>query len=251
FLGKTGHDLPKSIVGKPTWKRFRRFVRNNESRQRDEKYNRRHDAKNGSLGDHAETVLSIGMHCKLLLLLKIGGWKLLNCYIQKITAHDAYDLIRSIRNNEESLGTIGGKRDVPYGSTSKRLLRNERFFDERSILLENLNPIVRPIAYINEPIIRDSRGMHDTELWWRRASRLILAWAVFMLDSTIEGTRKALSCILEVRIIGLPSVRAPMASISPGVSIEHDDSMIHVSIGDVEFVSHFIDDQRRDRKSVV
>src|SRR5947208_6101734 len=61
FLGKTGHDLPKSIVGKSTWKRFRRFVRNNESRQRDEKYNRRHDAKNGSLGDHDETVLFIEM----------------------------------------------------------------------------------------------------------------------------------------------------------------------------------------------
>src|SRR2546422_1761260 len=166
-------------------------------------------------------------------------------HIQSFAAYDAYDLIRTIGDNDETLGTIGGKRDVPYGSTSKRLLRNERFFDECSILLENLNAIVRPIAHINEPIIRDSRGMHDAELRWRRTSRIILAWAVLVLDRPIEGTRKALSCILEIPIIGLPSIRAPMTFVSPGLRIEHDDSMIHVSIGDVEFACRFINDQRR------
>ena len=65
-----------------------------------------------------------------------------------------------------------------------------------------------------------------------------------MLDRTIERTWKALSCILEIRIIGLASIRAPMTFVGPGLSIEHDDSMIHVSIGDVEFVRLFIDDQR-------
>src|SRR2546426_7872997 len=120
-------------------------------------------------------------------------------HIQSFAAYDAYDLIRTIGDNDETLGTIGGKRDVPYGSTSKRLLRNERFLDECSILLENLNTIVRPIAYVNEPIIRDSCGMHDAELWWRRAGRIILARAVLMLNSAVEGTWQTLSCVLEVR----------------------------------------------------
>ena len=165
--------------------------------------------------------------------------------IQRLTAKDPYDLIRSIRNNEEALGAIGGERDIPDGSTSKRLLRKKRFSDERAILLENLNAIVCPIAYVYEPVIGDPGGMHDAELWWRRAGRIILAWAVLMLDRTIEGTWKALSGVLEVRIVRLPSIRAPMTFVRSALSIEHDDSMIHVSIGDVEFVRRFIDDQRR------
>src|SRR5207302_4904432 len=120
-----------------------------------------------------------------------------------------------------ALGAIGRERDIPYGSTSKRLLRNERFSDERTILLENLNAIVRPIANINEPVIRDSRGMHDAELRWRPARRIILAWAVLMLHRTIEGTWKAPSCILEIRTIGLASLRAPMTAVSPSLAADH------------------------------
>src|SRR5437762_7819450 len=165
-------------------------------------------------------------------------------HIQRFTAHDAYDLIRSVGNDEEGLVAIGRKRDIPYGPTSKRLLRNERFLDECSILLENLNTIVRPIAYVNQPVIRDSCGMHNAELWWRRAGRIILARAVLMLNSAVEGTWQTLSCVLEVRIIGLPSICAPMAFVSPGLRIEHDDPVIHVAISDVEFMRRFINDQR-------
>src|SRR5438093_11727068 len=164
--------------------------------------------------------------------------------IQRFTANDPYHLIRSIRNNEEALSAIGGKRDIPHGSTSKRLLRKKRFSDERAILLENLNAIVCPIANVNEPVSGDPGGMHNAQRWWRRAGRIILAGAVLMLDRTIEGTWKALSCVLEVRIIGLPSIRAPMTFVRSGVSIEHDDSMIQVSIGGVELLRHVIDDQR-------
>src|SRR5438093_2284789 len=164
--------------------------------------------------------------------------------IQRFTANDPYHLIRSIRNNEEALSAIGGKRDIPHGSTSKRLLRKKRFSDERAILLENLNAIVCPIANVNEPVSGDPGGMHNAELWWRRAGRIILAGAVLMLDSTIDRNWIAHCCVLSERIIRVSSIRAPLTFVRSGLSIEHDDSMIQVSIGDVEFVRRFIDDQR-------
>src|SRR5467141_3136207 len=102
---------------------------------------------------------------------------------------------------------------------------------------------VRPVANINEPIVRYSDGMHDAELRGRRAIRLILARPVLMLHRAIEWTWKALARVLEVRIIGLASICAPMTLVRPGLRVEHDDSMIHVSVGNIELVCLLIDFQ--------
>src|SRR5262245_65383454 len=87
--------------------------------------------------------------------------------------------------------------------------------------------------------------MHDAELRWRRAGRIILAGPVLMLHCSIEWARKALSGVFEIRIIRLASICTPMTLVGTRLRVEYDDSMVQVSIRHEELVFFFINDETR------
>ena len=64
-----------------------------------------------------------------------------------------------------------------------------------------------------------------------------------MLHCATERTWKAFPRIQKIGIIGLAPIRAPMTLVSAGLSIEDDDTMIQVSVGDIELVCLLIDDE--------
>src|SRR5215813_11903122 len=165
--------------------------------------------------------------------------------LQRFTAKNPNDLICSIRNNQKLLCPVGRECDIPYRSASKRLFGDERLSHERSVLLKNLNAIVRPIANIDKSIVRDSHSMHDAELRWWRPGRIILAGPVLMLHCTIEGARQALSGVFEIRIIGFASICTPMTLVGSRLHVEYDDSMVQVSVRHVELVFFLINDETR------
>src|SRR5215510_6195152 len=76
--------------------------------------------------------------------------------LQRFTAKNPNDLICANRNDQKLLRPVGRNSDIPYRSAAKRLFGDERLSQERSVLLENLSAIVRPIANIDKSIVRDS-----------------------------------------------------------------------------------------------
>src|SRR5262245_44430932 len=93
--------------------------------------------------------------------------------------------------------------------------------------------------------------MHNTELRWRRAGRIILAGPVLMLDCTVEWARKALSGVFEIRIIRFASIRTPMTLVGSRLHVEYDDSMVQVSVRHVQLVFFLINDETRRTPDVL
>ena len=100
-----------------------------------------------------------------------------------------------------------------------------------------------PIANVDKSIARNSHGVYDSELRWWWSSRIILAGAVLVLHCPVEGTRKALSRVLKIRIVGFASIRTPVTPVDARLRVKDDDSMIQISIRDVEIVFLLIDDE--------
>jgi len=63
-------------------------------------------------------------------------------------------LVGAIDDEREPLIRIGREADVPHRSAAEGLLRDEGLPDERAFLRENLQPVVRPVAHIDQTIAR-------------------------------------------------------------------------------------------------
>ena len=96
-----------------------------------------------------------------------------------------------------------------------RLLRDDRFLDERAVFLEDLDAVARAIADVDRAVLRDRHAGHRAELLGRRRRRIV-------------GGR--------VRVFRRRAVRAPVPFVRARGGIEHDDAAIAVAIGDVQLV---------------
>src|SRR5262249_44820301 len=67
-------------------------------------------------------------------------------HLERLATQDVDLLVRAVDHDGEPLRGVGREADVPYRSAAEGLLRDERFLDERSVGLEDLQPVVRAIA---------------------------------------------------------------------------------------------------------
>src|SRR6267143_6746337 len=165
--------------------------------------------------------------------------------LQRLAVEDIDLLIGAVGHDQERLFRIDGKPDVPHRATAERVLRDERFAHERPIFPEDLNPIVRAIAHVNQTIVRNPHGVHDAELRRRRAVRIVLAGFVFVLHGAVERARQTLPRPQKIPIVGLLAVRAPVPFVGARCRVEHDDAMVHVAVGDIQLVGRRVDDHVR------
>ena len=92
-----------------------------------------------------------------------------------------------------------------------RLRSDHELAHESAVLAEHLNAIVGAVAHVHETVERRLRAVHGaSELLRRRSSGIV--WP-------------------EVRIVGHVAVRAPITLARAGVHVEHDHSLVAVTVG--------------------
>src|SRR6185312_17247511 len=122
-------------------------------------------------------------------------------------------LVLAVGQEQVLLLRILRERDVPHRSVAERRPLDEHFLHERSVRLEDLDAVVRPIADVDEAVVRQLRAVHRrSELLDRRHLGIVVA---------------------EVRVLGLVAVRAPVALELAGFGVDDDDALVAVAVGDV------------------
>jgi len=101
------------------------------------------------------------------------------------------------------------------GTIAEGLLGDEYLLYERAVLLKDLDSIVMAIPHVYQPIIRDSNGVNETELF-----RYRFAWIVWA----------------KIGIVWFVTVRSPVTFVRSRVRVEHDDPLIEVSVGNIDLV---------------
>ena len=172
-------------------------------------------------------------------------------HLQRFAIEDVDLLIRTVGHDEERLIRIDREADVPDRSAAERLLRDEGFLHERPVLAEHLHAIVRAIADVDESVARDPHRVHDAKLRRRRAVRIVLARSVLVLHDASERTGQPLPRALEIPIVGPFAVRAPVTFVRTGRRVEHDDAVVDVPVGDVQFVGGGVEDNVGRRAEVL
>src|SRR5262249_60543263 len=119
---------------------------------------------------------------------------------ERLATQDVDLLVRAVDHDGEPLRGVGREADVPYRSAAEGLLRDERFLDERSVGLEDLQPVVRAIADVDEPVVRNPDGVDDAELRRRRAVRIEQARPGLVLHAAGERPRQDLARARELPI---------------------------------------------------
>ena len=79
-------------------------------------------------------------------------------FFERIAQQDVHPRVLSV--GQKDLGLLGILResDVPSRPASTRLPGDERLFHIRAVLVEHLDPVVRPVAGVDQPIVRDFGG---------------------------------------------------------------------------------------------
>ena len=93
--------------------------------------------------------------------------------------------------------------------------------------------------------------MNDTKLRGRLTIGIIFTGPVFMLHRSLKRTRERLSRFLKIGVVRRFTVGTPMPLVGARVCIEHDDTMIDISVSYVEFAGGLIDDHIRGRSEVL
>ena len=111
--------------------------------------------------------------------------------LQRLAIEHVDLLVLPVGEVEILLLRILRERDVPHRAVAERLRRDERLLHERAVGLEHLDAIVRPVADVDEAVVREVGAVHRrAELLRRRRVRIVRA---------------------EVRVVRLVAVGAPVA----------------------------------------
>src|ERR1700722_17466880 len=93
--------------------------------------------------------------------------------------------------------------------------------------------------------------MNDAKLRGRLTIGIIFTGPVFIVQIPRKGTREPLSRFLKIGVVPRFTVGTPMPFVGARVCIEHDDTMIDISVRYVEFAGGLIDDHIRGRSEVL
>src|SRR5271166_3205115 len=133
--------------------------------------------------------------------------------LECVTQHDVDLLVCAVRQKNVLLLRIFGESDVPNGSIAARIFGYEYFLHECPIRFENLDAVVRTIAYIQQTIVRKLGTVHGIPE---------------LLRGGIVGLVRP-----EVSVVGLVPVCAPMPLVLASLRVEYDHAVIAVTIGNV------------------
>jgi hypothetical protein len=78
---------------------------------------------------------------------------------QRIAQKDIYPLVRTVCKIDVLLLWIPRESNVSHRAVTTRPFRDENFFHERSIFLEDLNSIIDAIAHVNQSIVGEFRAV--------------------------------------------------------------------------------------------
>ena len=171
--------------------------------------------------------------------------------LERLPVQHVDELIRAVVDEQKLLPRVDGKPHIPDRPAAERVLRNHLLANERAVLHEHLQPIVRAVADVDQSVLRDAHGMHDAELGSGRSVRVVLARLVLVLHGAAERTRQFFAGASEPPIVGPVAVRAPMPLVGAGRSVEHDDTMVHVAVRHIDLVGSGVDREVRRRAEVL
>ncbi len=119
---------------------------------------------------------------------------------------------------------VGGKVDRSYGAAVQCPVCDVEFFYELALLGEDLNAVAPAIADVDETVAREADAVDRiSELLGPRAVRVMRRGRVI------------------VNLIERFAVSSPAALESSSIGIPHDDSLIHITVRDVDFVGIFVE----------
>src|SRR5258706_3048708 len=131
-----------------------------------------------------------------------------------------YHVVRGIGHDQVLLTGIRREGNHTYGPRDLSYRTNKEFLDKLTLLREYLNSVIDTVANVNLPVIRYAHAVDGrSELFVMRGVRIV--WP-------------------RVSIARFVSVCTPHAFKRQGFRIVHDDTLIQVSIGDIQFVCAFV-----------
>src|SRR5208282_4595672 len=126
----------------------------------------------------------------------------------------------AVGDEQKTLPFVVGECQVPRRAYAERLGTHGKLLHKLALLAEDLNAVVRPVANVDETVLRDVDAVDGT-------SKLLIGWGRGRVGTGVG-------------IGGLVSVGAPHALEGAGFGIEHDDALIAVAVGDVDLVRGFV-----------
>ena len=129
---------------------------------------------------------------------------------------DVHFLVHAVGKVDELLLWVFRKSDVPRRATTQGSGRDDQLPHERAIRSKHLNPVVRPVADVHEPVVR----------------------RLGAVDGIAELLRGLVAGVIEtdVGVVRLVAVGSPIPLQLAGVHVDDGDALVAVSIGDVRFV---------------
>src|SRR5262245_13638278 len=151
--------------------------------------------------------------------------------LERLAVHHVDLLVLAVGDVDVLLLRVLREGDVPDGAVSQGLFGDEGLLHERSILLEDLEPVVRPVADVHEPVVRGIRAVD-------RIAELLGGSGLRIVRS-------------QVFVVGLVPVGAPEPFELAGVHVDDRDALVEVSVRDVSLVRRCIESDLRDAAEVL
>jgi len=145
--------------------------------------------------------------------------------LQRRAQQDVHLLIGSIGEIDVLLFRILREGNVPYGSVAERPFLDDLLLDEGAVRFEDLDAVVHAVADIEQTVVC-KLGAVD------RAAELLIDWCVRVV-------------IAGVGVVRFVPIGAPMPLVLSGIGVEHDDALVAIPIGDVQFIRLRIDEHFR------
>jgi len=126
------------------------------------------------------------------------------------------DVVLAVRDKKKLLILVRGKRELPDRPYAQRLWPHEKLLHKLALLGEDLNTVIHAVANVNKPISRDMDAMNGI-------AELLVRWRGWIVSAGIG-------------IIRGIAVGAPQALECALVRVVDDDSLVHVTVGDINLM---------------
>ena len=128
---------------------------------------------------------------------------------------------------QEPLLRVLREGDVPHRARRLGVLGDEHFLDEGAVGLEHLQPIVEPVADVDQAVVGDVGAVH-------RVAEVRERRRVGVVEPELDA------------VVGRLAVGAPEPLHLAGGGVEHGDAAVEVAVGDVGLVGLGLDEDLGD-----